>query len=98
MRQIKLDNKRELSRLIQQRTRIESGSVPSRHPGKAVARIQRQPCKPRCTSSTSTIGFDRIRNWPSSAHFHLWRQSSPGYFMAKLIIKLINSCADVVNK
>jgi len=97
-RQIKLDNKRELSRLIQQRTGIEVD--PDSLFDIQVKRLHEY--KRQHLNVLHIIDlYNRLRQNPKLAvpprTFIFGGKAAPGYFMAKLIIKLINSVADVVN-
>jgi starch phosphorylase len=97
-RQIKLDNKRKLAGIIQQRTGIEVD------PGSLfdiqVKRLHEY--KRQHLNVLHIIDlYNRLRQNPKlpvpPRTFIFGGKAAPGYFMAKLIIKLINSVAEVVN-
>ena len=97
-RQIKLDNKRELSRLIQQRTRIEVD--PDSLFDIQVKRLHEYKRQHLNLLHIITL-YHRLKQNPKAnlppRTFIFGGKAAPGYYMAKLIIKLINSVAEVVN-
>ena len=97
--QVKLENKRVLAGLIQERTGILVD--PDSLFDILVKRIHEY--KRQHLSVLHIISlFNRIKEDPSiqitPRTFIFGGKAAPGYFMAKLIIKLINSVAAVVNK
>jgi starch phosphorylase len=98
-RRVKIENKRNLARLIRERTGIEVD--PSSMFDIQVKRIHEYKRQHLNVLHIISL-YNRIKSDPA---FDLWPRTfifggkaAPGYFMAKLIIKLINSVAEVVNR
>jgi starch phosphorylase len=97
-RRVKLENKRTLATLIAERTGVEvdPASLFDIHV-KRLHEYKRQHLKVLHIIAL----YDRIKRDPAAQvvprTFVFGGKAAPGYFMAKLIIKLINSVAKVVN-
>lgn len=98
-RQIKLDNKRSLARQILKSTDIEV-NLNSLFDVQ-VKRIHEYKRQHLAVLHIITL-YNRLKDNPNldivPRTFIFGGKAAPGYFMAKLIIKLINSVAEVVNK
>lgn len=97
-RRVKLENKKDLARLIQQRTGIEVD--PSSMFDIQVKRLHEYKRQHLNVFHIIAL-YNRIKRDPAQdlcpRTFIFGGKAAPGYFMAKRIIKLINSVADVVN-
>jgi starch phosphorylase len=97
-RKVKLDNKKNLARLIRARTGIEVD--PSSIFDVLVKRIHEYKRQHLNVFHVITL-YNRIKRNPAydvcPRTFIFGGKAAPGYFMAKRIIKLINSVAEVVN-
>ena len=97
-RQVKLENKRNLARLIHERTGIEVD--PSSMFDIQVKRIHEYKRQHLNVFHIIAL-YNRIKENPSYSicprAFIFGGKAAPGYFMAKRIIKLVNSVAEVVN-
>jgi starch phosphorylase len=97
-RRVKLENKKNLARLIHERTGIEVD--PSSMFDIQVKRIHEYKRQHLNVFHIIAL-YNRIKQDPSyDMHprtFIFGGKAAPGYFMAKRIIKLINSVAEVVN-
>ena len=98
-RQIKLDNKRRLAAYILKHTDIDV-DINSMFDVQ-VKRIHEYKRQHLAVLEIITL-YNRIKQNPNAEivprTFIFGGKAAPGYFMAKLIIKLINSVAEVVNK
>lgn len=98
-RKVKLDNKRKLAGLIRERTGIEVD--PSSLFDIQVKRIHEYKRQHLNVFHIIAL-YNRIKVDPAyimcPRTFIFAGKAAPGYFMAKRIIKLINSVADVVNR
>jgi starch phosphorylase len=97
-RKVKFDNKKNLARLILERTGIEVD--PSSMFDVLVKRIHEYKRQHLDVFHIITL-YNRIKRNPAREMcprtFIFAGKAAPGYFMAKRIIKLINSVAEVVN-
>ena len=97
-RRIKLDNKRQLARIISEKTGISVD--PSSMFDVQVKRIHEYKRQHLNLLHILTLYF-RLKRNPSldvtPRTFIFGGKAAPGYFMAKLIVKLVNSVAEVVN-
>jgi glycogen phosphorylase len=97
-RAVKLDNKKRLARLIHERTGVEVD--PASLFDIQVKRLHEYKRQHLNVFHIIHL-YNRIKLDPKAAivprTFIFGGKAAPGYFMAKLIIKLINSVADVVN-
>jgi glycogen phosphorylase len=98
--QVKLENKRDLAALIQKRCNgvvVDSNSLFDIQ----VKRIHEYKRQHLNVLYIITL-YNRLKRQPDLAitprTFIFGGKAAPGYFMAKLIIKLINSVAEVVNR
>jgi len=96
--QVKYDNKRDLAEIIHDRTGISVN--PDTLFDIQMTRLHEYKRQHLNVLHIITL-YNRIKKNPqidiTSRTFILGGKSSPGYFIAKLIIKLINSIAEVVN-
>jgi glycogen phosphorylase len=98
-RQVKLENKKALAGLIQERTglAVDPGSLFDIQ----VKRIHEYKRQHLNVLHIITL-YNRLKRQPdldiTPRTFIFGGKAAPGYFMAKLIIKLINSVAEVVNR
>ena len=97
-REVKLENKSDLAEYILQHHNIETN--PNSVFDILVKRIHEYKRQLLCTLHIITL-YNRLRENPKldivPRTFIFGGKAAPGYFMAKLIIKLINSVANVVN-
>jgi len=97
-RKVKLDNKKNLARLILERTGVEVN--PSSIFDIQVKRLHEYK-RQHLNVLYIVALYNRIKQYPAydmcPRTFIFGGKAAPGYFMAKRIIKLINSVAQVVN-
>jgi len=97
-RRVKLENKKNLARLIRERTGIDV--APSSLFDIHVKRIHEYK-RQHLNVLHIIASYNRLKQNPACdlcpRTFIFGGKAAPGYFMAKRIIKLINSVADVVN-
>lgn len=98
-RRIKLGNKQRLAGLIQERTGVDLD--PASMFDILVKRIHEYKRQHLMVLHIITL-YNRLKKSPDAEitprTFIFGGKAAPGYFMAKLIIKLVNSVADVVNR
>jgi len=98
-RQAKLENKQDLSALIQARTGV--GVDPASLFDIQVKRLHEYKRQHLNVLHIITL-YNRLKTRPdldiTPRTFIFGGKAAPGYFMAKLIIKLINSVAEVINR
>ena len=98
-RQAKLENKQDLSALIQARTGV--GVDPASLFDIQVKRLHEYKRQHLNVLHIITL-YNRLKSRPdldiTPRTFIFGGKAAPGYFMAKLIIKLINSVAEVINR
>ncbi len=98
-RQVKLENKQDLAALLQKTTGVAVD--PTSLFDIQVKRVHEYKRQHLCVLYIITL-YNRLKRQPDLAMtprtFIFGGKAAPGYFMAKLIIKLINSVAEVINR